>query len=239
MEAVNKSFPDSVLEEAGNYHAKELAKILGKFLSAEEAFKRSLQKIIFMETLALSLIHQSGNPDNNNPAEASTGTNATQPSTPSKSQTKKNSALNQGNNNPASKTPSPETDTSSPSEQSTSTENQNPPVAGTKAAELWRKFLAEISSEESFVSFTLKDSILLKEDGSNLEIGIQPELAHQIGLLEDNIDDLEMKLSRIARKKIRLMFKAIEGRKGVKPIKSNHSGAVDDVLDIFKGEIVR
>jgi DNA polymerase-3 subunit gamma/tau len=254
MRVERSSFPENVLKHAKEYRPKQLARMLERFLKSEEAFKRSREKVIFIETLTLALLdteEKQAVPTNSStvsePSSRSTKTaTSAQTSRPKaqKSPLQQNHAgvLNTGEG-PAS---IPE---EGPSKQATENDTKKAEgemweteesVQSVPLTDVWKRFIKEISTEESFLTLALQTSEIIETRNNLLRIGISNNPELNIGCLEAEQSQLEERLSRLAGQKLRLEFKATKPiKKESRGPKSKPRSAVEDVLDIFKGEIVR
>ncbi len=237
----NFSIPPTALNEASNHSNKSLVKMLEIFLKSEEAFKRSIEKNTLLETLSLSLLDMgpeipSALQNKQNPLEPVNNFSNPDGSNVKRSTTVANEskASSSGENTPASdieKDPS-----------CLASENDNIKAPGIQdASSLWNRFLDEISAEHSFLSLALKTSFPIEEQGNVLKIGISAESKLHLGLIEQGRDELEKRLAGIAGRRIRLSFEVItEESKTKLSLESKAKGRtpVEDVLDIFKGEII-
>ncbi|MCK4334941.1 DNA polymerase III subunit gamma/tau [candidate division WOR-3 bacterium] len=247
MRVERSSFPENVLKRAKEYRPKELARMLERFLKSEEAFKRSREKVIFIETMALSLLDMGEKQPVSKESSRSTKTSTSpQTSRPKaqKSPLQQNHAgvLNTGEG-PAS---IPE---EGPSKQAS--ENDTKKVEGemreveesvqsVPLKQVWKRFIKETETEESFVTLALQASEIIETRNNLLTIGINNNPELNIGRLKAEQSHLEERLSRLAGQKMRLEFKATKPmKKESRGPKSKPRSAVEDVLDIFKGDIVR
>ncbi len=261
------SFSEETLAEAQHYLPNQLARILEKFLKAEEAFKRSRQKLVFVETLALSLIDYLEQTTENTKTVADNVNSITKQKNlkPSSS-----SPMSSSSQRPSSETtPIPPSDDSpSPPTSSASTKREEIPPStspssprteradtnnvvressnDTSSVEVWKKFMDEITKTHSFISIALEGSIA-QNKGNLLVVTLTAKGKHHLGLLEHEKENIEKRISEINDGRLRLKFETAKenlsepstlkdtGNKAKKDEKS----AVDDVLDIFKGEILR
>jgi len=247
MRVERSSFPENVLKHAKEYRPKELARMLERFLKSEEAFKRSREKVIFIETMALSLLDMGEKQPVPKESSRSTKTSTSpQTSRPKaqKSPLQQNhaSVLNTGEG-PASipeEGPSkqdPENDTKKAEGEIREAEES---VQSVPLTDVWKRFIKEISTEESFLTLALQTSEIIETRNNLLTIGISNNPKLNIGCLEAEQSHLEERLSRLAGQKLRLEFKATKSiKKESRGPKSKPRSAVEDVLDIFKGDIVR
>ncbi|MBN2380708.1 DNA polymerase III subunit gamma/tau [candidate division WOR-3 bacterium] len=237
MKAETFSFSESVLSHAEGYGPKKLAEILKVFLKSEEAFKRSHQKVIFIETLALSLLDMLSEPV----SLKKTPTPVDVPSSSPVKRIKPEPTSTEDEINPSAHSAVDEPPTSlnkstRPDEQ---IEKQEITTYSTlSVSEIWSQFLTHITKEQSFVSFALKDSIVAEDKEDNLMILLPGNAQHQITLLEENRAELERRLTAFAGKCLKLEFK-LSAKEKNSHNKMKSGSTVEDVLDIFKGEIVR
>jgi len=215
MTADRSAFPESALSETQHYTPKQLVRILERFLKAEEAFKRSREKVIFIETLALSLLDMGEKQPV--PKESSRS-----PKTCPSSLTSKPTLAN-GKEKADEKLKEAEE-----------------PAQTASLKQVWKRFMEEIETEESFVTLALQGSGIIEAQDNLLTIGINNNPELNIGRLKAEQEHLEERLSKLAGQKLRLEFKASKPQKSEsRGSKSKPRSAVEDVLDIFKGEIVR
>lgn len=254
MKAGRSAFPENVLSHAKEYRPKELARMLERFLKSEEAFKRSREKVIFIETLTLALMdteEPQAAPMNSSPAsEPSSRFPKTFTSGQNSKPKAKKSTLQQ---NPAgvvntgeAQAPIPEEE---PSEQTLENDTKKAeeeireaeePLQSASLTDVWERFMEEISAEESFLTLALQASKIIDTRNNLLRIGISDNPELNIGRLEAEQSHLEERLSRLAGQKMRLEFEATSpAKKENGTPKSKPRSPVEDVLDIFKGEIVR
>jgi len=247
MRVERSSFPENVLKHAKEYRPKELARMLERFLKSEEAFKRSREKVIFIETLALSLLDMGEKQQVSKESSRSTKTSTSgQTSRPKaqKSTLQQNHAgvLNTGK--PQAPIPEEEPSKQAPENDTKKVEGEmreaEESVQSVPLKQVWKRFMEEIETEESFVTLALQESGIIEAQDNLLTIGINNNQKLNIGRLKAEQSHLEERLSRLAGQKMRLEFKA------TKPMKKENGGpkskprsAVEDVLDIFKGDIVR
>lgn len=248
MVTEQSSFSPEVLAEAQYHTPKGLARMLGKLLKAEETFKRSREKVVFVETLALSLID--GDLTRATPADPEKVKPPPPPDKPAKDKAASNVDEDEdGDISKAKKPPGRAVSRQAPAERITDEEShrvaeikENPePDQSTSNLDLWKLFLQELSTEHSFVSIALQGSTLIDESTDILSIEIKADNAPQLGLLEHERETLEARFWHLSGKKIRLSFSPEEakGEKDEKAKTSVKDSRVEDVLDIFKGEIVR
>lgn len=216
------------LSEAENHHPKNLAKILERFLRAEEVFKKSLEKTILIETISLSLLYT-----DNEQNQAHQKINP--PQTP--------------RSNPSPVKEEPETDTPSGSKETSKQEHETEkgeqlatkkeePGKPSSLSSLWKSFLVELSQEQSFLTLALNSSALLQENENTLHIGITGS-KFNLDIIEHDKNDLERRFSEIANRRVRLVFEILEKEEEKTDAKKTENTSVDDILDIFKGEIIR
>lgn len=271
MSTASSAFPDAALSEAQHRTPKQLANFLGKFLKSEEAFKRSREKIVFIETLALSLLDEQ-NPEwveSTNPSTAPSLRKKPEPpdgdhsAKGSSSRRKKDSEETEpvSQDNPEVNTADAEISSieendvsrcepSSSQEMAIGEEKENQPKNCEKEKSkencsienVWSRFLADISTEHSFVSLALKGSQAAVAKNNILKILLRGDAEAQVGLLEHQKEDLEKRIYELTDVRFRLTFevKAPEEGRDTKSASGKKSGStLDDVLDVFNGEIVR
>lgn len=229
MSSERSAFPEDVLAQAEHYTPKEIARMLERLLKSEEAFKRSQQKQVFVETLALALMEPESR---GNPEPAPDKAAASKKPKPGKTAASTANKVEITHENPA-----PENPEQSLPGNSNQCEEEPSGDQSRSALELWGRFLEDITREHSFVTLALEGSIPVEERANTLYVAIRTEKASQMGFLEHEREGIEKKFSALAGKKVRLAFQLSESKEpDSTPEKKN---AVDDVLDIFKGEIVR
>ncbi len=269
MKTTNSAIPEPVLKRAERYKPKQLAGILQRFLKSEEAFKRSREKVIFIETLALALL-DTGDANTLPPSSPSSlPSSSTKPQPPGPSseppevttpsstptsrpeKTKTSPAENiqeqsaspveeKPDNQPGAKSKEPAPEESTEGKEKSTEEDEEPTAGHTALKDAWGRFIKEIGTEHSFVTLALKNSEVMEVRNNLLRIGITNHPEFNVGRLEAEQSHLEERFSGIAGQKVRLEFKAARQKnKGTKPEKPKTSSAVEDVLDIFKGEIIR
>jgi len=247
MRVERSSFPENVLKHAKEYRPKELARMLERFLKSEETFKRSREKVIFIETLTLALLDteekQQVSKESSRSPKTSTSGQTSKPKA-KKSTLRQNHAgvLNTGK----PQAPIPE---EGPSEQASENDTKKAEgkmreaeesVQSVPLTDVWKRFIKEIGTEESFLTLALQTSEIIETRNNLLKIGISNNPELNIGCLEAEQSHLEERLSRLAGQKMRLEFKATKPQKAEsRGPKSKPRSPVDDVLDIFKGDIVR
>lgn len=220
MVAETSAIPESALQQAKEYTPKQVAGILGHFLRSEEAFKRSREKVIFIETLLLSLLDMQ--------EQHRKDTSKTSTSNPPKPEVK-NPPPEAGNN----QTPSPE---ENPTEENHATDEEH--LGAELLKNKWASFVEELGTEESFLSLALQESGVMDAQDNLLTIGISNNPEINIGRLKAEQERLEQRFSKLAGQKVRLEFTSSQPQKEKKR-NSKTGSAVEEVLDIFKGEIVR
>ena len=247
MRVERSSFPENVLKHAKEYRPKELARMLERFLKSEETFKRSREKVIFIETLTLALLDteekQQVSKESSRSPKTSTSGQTSKPKA-KKSTLRQNHAgvLNTGK----PQAPIPE---EGPSEQASENDTKKAEgkmreaeesVQSVPLTDVWKRFIKEIGTEESFLTLALQTSEIIETRNNLLKIGISNNPELNIGCLEAEQSHLEERLSRLAGQKMRLEFKATKPQKAEsRGPKSKPRSPVEDVLDIFKGDIVR
>lgn len=233
--------PPGAIKEVSNHSAKSLVKMLEILLKSEETFKRSLEKKTLIETLSISLLDSE---PQNQPVMQSPKNPTIPADTKDAPQQKEPVTKVSRSSSEEEKSSSPKVDASPPTQENPSTsavEAGNETTSyPTDFSSLWAKFLHEISVEHSFLSLALESSFPIEGNGNTLKIGISAESELHLGLIEQGRDELEKRFADIAGRHVRLSFEVTAGGpKTDKPSKPKEKTAVEDVLDIFKGEIIR
>lgn len=206
----------------GGFTTKEIARILERLLKFEEAFKRSQQKTVFVETLALSIMEPDSSTSRKKvPCETDS---------PKPDSTRIDSPG-------TDKLDSEHTEQSAGTHKPRKSDAEQQDQSSESAKDLWRNFLDEITKEHSFVTLALEGSMPVEEHANTIHVAIRAEKAAQMGLLEHEREEIERRFSALTGKKMRISFKLSEKKEPDSEFPKKN--AVDDVLDIFKGEIVR